>query len=64
MPDDTTNYRGYLIRVFGDGQCWHFAANPITPDFPILTQPTFAAAGLTASQALSDAKQRIDRLFG
>jgi hypothetical protein len=58
-----TDYRGYQIRIFGEGRLWSFSARPGNIDLPILRQAIFYCIAASAGAALRAAIAEIDRLL-
>jgi hypothetical protein len=63
MRTNRTAYRGYGIDVFGKNNHWHFSAQPISLNLPILPHNSFAVFAGSEERALADAKLRIDHLL-
>jgi hypothetical protein len=58
-----TDYRGYQIRVFGEGQSWSFSASPGKFDLPILRRAIFYCIATSACAAMEAAIVEIDQLL-
>lgn len=57
------DYRGYRIRVFGEGRSWSFSASPGKFDLPILRRAIFYCIATSAGAAMEAAVAEIDRLL-
>jgi hypothetical protein len=57
------DYRGYQIRVFGEGRSWSFSASPDKFDLPILRRAIFYCIATSAGVAMEAAIAEIDRLL-
>ena len=57
------DYRGYQIRVFGEGQLWSFSASPGKFDLPILRRAIFYCIATSAGAAMEAAVAEIDQLL-
>jgi hypothetical protein len=56
-------YRGYKIEGEPLGLTWHVSVSPTTPDLPILGHHSFLALTWVWTEAIAEARRRIDRLL-
>ena len=57
------SYRGYRITVSPNGHGWRVTAHPMSPENPILANPSFKVPAHNADEAVLHAQQRIDDLL-
>jgi hypothetical protein len=55
-----STYRGYIIGVERQGSIWFTTASPKTPDLPIMDCYTSMATAKSETEALAEAKSRVD----
>jgi hypothetical protein len=58
-----STYRGYTIGVERKGSIWFTIASPKTPDLPIMDCFTSEAMAKSETEALTEAKSRVDRVL-
>jgi len=58
-----STYRGYIIGVECQGRIWFTTASPKTPDLPIMDCFTSKATAKSETEALAEAKSRVDRVL-
>jgi len=56
------NYYGYRIRAELRGTDWLVNVEPTQPDLPILSQRLFLVRNTSRSEAVNEARRRIDRV--
>jgi len=63
MTHEVTRYRGYEIVPRREWPRWCVSIHPSRADLPILSKPTLRTLAEAKEDALSEAKQAIDRLL-
>jgi hypothetical protein len=58
-----STYRGYIIGVECQGRIWFTTASAKTPDLPIMDCFTSKATAKSETEALAEAKSRVDRVL-
>jgi len=56
------NYYGYRIRAELRGTDWLVKVEPTHPDLPILSHRSFLVRNTSWSEAVNEARRRIDRI--
>jgi hypothetical protein len=61
MPQSTHRYRGYLVGLEHKNGRLLICVSPATPDLPILHRCLFETAAHSMTEALAEAKSRVDQ---
>jgi hypothetical protein len=62
-PMESYRYRGYQIQTRREWSNWCVSVHPMRPDLPILPQSTLRTLTPRKDEAVTEAKQRIDRIL-
>ena len=60
MPKREARYRGYMITGDVNGRGWCIETHPTRPDLPILRRASFRVVDPSWTQAVGEARARID----
>jgi hypothetical protein len=63
MSQRAENYRGYNIDGNTQGRGWSVEVHPVTPDLPILRRGVFRVIHPAWTEALIEARARIDAIL-
>jgi hypothetical protein len=63
MPQNESQYRGYIIGMERKGSIWLINVSPTRPDLPILHRCLFERIAQSEVDAMAEAKGRVDRVL-
>ena len=63
MSQRAEHYRGYIIDGKTQGRGWSVEVHPNTPDLPILRRAIFRVIHPAWTEALGEARSRIDAML-